>query len=84
MVLWVGMKYIGRKPFRSPCIPFKPMKRAVFQEEEHLTSLILSAKVQIYLSKAVFKVTLIRELPTVRAIMIIQSINQWKIMPVTD
>lgn len=59
-------------------------KGAVFQRAEHLTSLILSAKVQIYLFKAVFKVTLIRELPTVRTIMIIQSINQWEIMPVAD
>lgn len=45
---------------------------------EHLTCLILSVGVQFYLFKAVFKVTLITGLPTDRAAMIIQSINQGK------
>lgn len=50
----------------------------LFWRLEHLTCLMLSVRMQIYLFKSVFKVTLITGLPTDRAVMIIQRINQGK------
>lgn len=66
---------ISRSPLSFP----KVNAGTVSHRAERLTSPTLSVKVQIYLFKAAFQVTLIRGLPTVRTVIIIQSINQGKL-----
>lgn len=81
MVLTGKCKWVSwgkRMWFWSLFFPGQHQKRSSFWRVEHLTCLILSVRMQIYLFKAVFKVTLITGLPTDRAAMIIQSINQGK------
>lgn len=81
MVLTGKCKWVSwekRMHFWSLFSPDQLQWRNSFWRVEHLTCLILSIRMQIYLFKAVFKVTLITGLPTDRAAMIIQSINQGK------
>lgn len=81
MVLTGKCKWVSwekRMHFWSFFSPEQLQWRNSFWRVEHLTCLILSIRMQIYLFKAVFKVTLITGLPTDRAAMIIQSINQGK------
>lgn len=72
---WAGGRGCGFDLF---FFPGQHQRRSSFWRVEHLTCIILSVRMQIYLFKAVFKVTLITGLPTDRAAMIIQSINQGK------